>query len=103
MKCVKERELGQKSPRLWSRGRGLVSRRQEAGGRKRPPVPALWRLLPASRRLSLRGQSTLETAVLIAVVMGALMVMFSYIRDAVSSRVKVGSDSFGHGLLNSGN
>ena len=53
--------------------------------------------------LGSRGQSTLETAVLIAVVMGALMVMFSYIRDAVSSRVKVGSDSFGHGLLNSGN
>ncbi len=63
---------------------------------------AFCRLPSADCRLSLRGQSMIETAVLIAVVMGALVVLFSYIRDAVSSRVKVGSDSFGHGLLHNG-
>ena len=45
----------------------------------------------------------LETALLLAVVVGALVVFFTFIRSSVASRVKVGADSFGHGLLHNGN
>ena len=45
----------------------------------------------------------LETALLLAVVVGALVVFFTFIRASVASRVKVGSDTFGHGLLHNGN
>ena len=49
------------------------------------------------------GQSMLELAVLLVVVTGALLVFFTFIRASVASRVKVGADSFGHGLLHNGN
>ena len=48
------------------------------------------------------GQSMMETAVLTAAVVAALLVMFSFIRASVASRIKSGSDTFGHGLLNNG-
>lgn len=49
------------------------------------------------------GQSMIETAVLLMVVVGALVVFFTFIRASVASRVKVGADTFGHGLLHNGN
>lgn len=53
---------------------------------------------PAGRH----GQSMVETMLLLAVIAAALTVFFSFIRAAVSSRVKVGADTFGHGLLHNG-
>ena len=50
-----------------------------------------------------RGQSTVETALLLLVVVAALVLFFSFIRAAVAGRIKAGSDTFGHGLLHSGN
>ena len=50
-----------------------------------------------------RGQSTVETALLLTVVAMALLTFFTFIRAAVSSRIKVGADTFGHGLLHDGN
>lgn len=50
-----------------------------------------------------RGQSTVETALLLLAVVTALVVFFSFIRNAVSSRIKLGADTFGHGLLHNGN
>ena len=49
------------------------------------------------------GQSILETMLLLAVVVTALVVLFTFIRDAVASRIKLGSDTFGHGMLHNGN
>ena len=48
------------------------------------------------------AQCLIETAVLLAIVTGALVFFFTFIRDSVASRVKIGSDTFGHGLLNNG-
>lgn len=45
------------------------------------------------------GQSTVEAALLLGAVAVALVVFFSFIRASVSSRIKVGADTFGHGLL----
>jgi hypothetical protein len=45
----------------------------------------------------------IETAVLLMVVVGALVVFFTFIRASVASRVKAGADTFGHGLLHNGN
>ena len=50
-----------------------------------------------------RGQSMLETAFLLGMIAIALVTFFSFIRNAVSSRVKAGADTFGHGLLHNGN
>ena len=49
-----------------------------------------------------RGQSTLETALLLMAVAAALVMMFSFIRNAVSWRLKGGADAFGHGMLHDG-
>lgn len=46
-----------------------------------------------------RGQSTVETALLLGAIAMALVVFFSFIRSSVSSRIKGGADTFGHGLL----
>jgi hypothetical protein len=48
------------------------------------------------------GQSILETAILMVAVTMALVVFFGFIRASVASRVKLGADTFGHGLLNDG-
>lgn len=45
----------------------------------------------------------METAFLLGVLTIALITFFSFIRNAVSSRVKIGADSFGHGMLHNGN
>ena len=50
------------------------------------------------RRLT-SGQSTIETAIVVGAITAALVVFFSFIRSSVSYRIKVGADSFGHGLL----
>jgi hypothetical protein len=42
---------------------------------------------------------TVERALGFAVVVTALVALFTFIRDAVSHRLKIGADSFGHGLL----
>jgi uncharacterized membrane-anchored protein len=55
------------------------------------------------RRLTIRGQSTVETALLLAVVGLALVAFFGFIRNAMSHRIKVGADAFGHGLQYDGN
>lgn len=49
------------------------------------------------------AQSMIEQLLLLTVVAMALVTMFTFLRDAVSSRVKAGSDTFGHGLLHDGN
>ncbi len=48
------------------------------------------------------GQSTVERALLFLAIGVALAVFFSFVRAAVSSRLKGGSDAFGHGLLYNG-
>jgi len=48
------------------------------------------------------GQSTVETALLFLAITVALVVFFSFIRSAVSARLKAGADTFGHGLLHDG-
>lgn len=45
------------------------------------------------------GQSMLETTLLLVGVVAALVLFFSFIRASVASRIKTGSDTFGHGLL----
>lgn len=45
------------------------------------------------------GQSAIEAAVLVFVAASALAVFFGFIRAAVSDRMKIGADSFGHELL----
>ena len=49
-----------------------------------------------------RAQSMIETALLLGAVVIALITFFTFIRSAVSSRIKIGSDAFGHGLLHNG-
>ena len=48
---------------------------------------------------SREGQSVVEGSLLLAAIATALVVFFSFIRASVSSRIKVGADTFGHGLL----
>ena len=50
-----------------------------------------------------RGQSTVETALLLLAVAAALVAMFTFIRNGVAGRLKAGADTFGHGMLHSGN
>ncbi len=50
-----------------------------------------------------QGQSTIEYAVMVGVIVASLVVFFSYIRSSVAYRIKVGADAFGHGLLCDGN
>ena len=50
-----------------------------------------------------RGQSMVEMTLLFFVVAVALVTFFSFIRSAVSSRIKTGADTFGHGMLHDGN
>ena len=45
----------------------------------------------------------LEATILLLVVASALVTFFTFIRASVASRVKVGADTFGHGLLHNGN
>ena len=40
---------------------------------------------------------------LLLVVVAALVLFFSFIRAAVSGRLKAGADTFGHGMLHNGN
>ena len=54
------------------------------------------------RHRLVRGQRTIETALLLGAVTIALIVFFTFIRSAISSRIKIGSDAFGHGLLHNG-
>lgn len=56
----------------------------------------------ASRRSRNRGSAIVESALLILAVSAALVVFFSFIRNAVSSRLKSGGDAFGHGMLHDG-
>jgi Flp pilus assembly pilin Flp len=56
-----------------------------------------------AKRCGRHGQSVIETTLLLAVVAIALVTFFSFIRSAVSSRIKLGADTFGHGLLHNGN
>ena len=56
-----------------------------------------------SRSRLLFSQSMVEQLLLLTAVAMALMTLFTFIRAAVSSRIKVGSDTFGHGLLHNGN
>ena len=47
---------------------------------------------------SRRGMFTVESALLALVVVTALTVFYSFIRDAVSHRLKLGADAFGYGM-----
>ena len=49
-----------------------------------------------------RGQSTLETVLLLGLVSLALVTFATFIRASVASRIKAGVDTFGHGLLFNG-
>ncbi len=51
------------------------------------------------QKLANTGQSILESAVVIGAIVAALVVFFTFIRAAVSTRLKLGSDTFGHGML----
>ena len=55
------------------------------------------------RSKAVRAQSMIETALVLGAVVIALITFFTFIRSAVSSRIKIGSDAFGHGLLHKGN
>ncbi len=48
------------------------------------------------------GSTMVESALLILGTTIALVVFFSFIRNAVSSRLKGGADAFGHGMLHDG-
>ena len=50
--------------------------------------------MPAGRR----GQSSIESAILIVMAAAALVGMFAYIRSALSHRMKSGADGIGQGL-----
>ena len=82
----------------WRHGRpreAMVSTEQLSGSSTSP--------LRHFATLSLkRGQSMLEMTVLLVVVTLALVSFFSFIRSAVSSRVKSGADTFGYGLQHDG-
>jgi hypothetical protein len=45
------------------------------------------------------GQSVVEYSILIVVTALALTLIFSFLRAAMSHRVKAGADAFGHGLI----
>jgi len=45
------------------------------------------------------GQSSIESILLIAGVVGALLMFFAFVRSSVAFRIKTGADSFGHGML----
>ena len=47
----------------------------------------------------LRAQSSVETVLVIGAVAAALGVFFTFVRASVSSRIKMGADGLGHGLL----
>ena len=49
------------------------------------------------------GQSTVELAILMLVVVLALVAFGLFFRNAVASRFKSGADAFGHGLQYEGN
>ena len=49
-----------------------------------------------------QGQTFVETTVLLLAVASALVLFFTFVRNAISSRIKTGSDTFGHGLLHNG-
>ena len=53
--------------------------------------------------VSASGQSFVETTVFLLAVASALVIFFTFVRNAVSSRIKIGSDTFGHGLLHDEN
>ena len=59
--------------------------------------------LRPDRNTTNAAQSTIEMTLLLTVVAVALTTFFSFIRASVSSRLKVGADTFGHGLLHNGN
>lgn len=56
-------------------------------------------MFQAGRRGVTKGQATIETAVLVGAIAASLLVFFSFLRASVASRIKVGADAFGHGLL----
>jgi len=51
------------------------------------------------RRHRRRGQAAIELAILIAAGAVAAGVLLGFLKGAVSSRMKSGADTFGHGLL----
>ena len=48
------------------------------------------------------GQSAVEGVLLITTIAAALFLFFSFIRNSVSSRVRLGADTFGRGMLYGG-
>ena len=54
---------------------------------------------PANTRGAAPGQVLVEQMLLLVLVVAALVTFYSFTRAAISSRVKAGSDMFGHGLL----
>jgi Flp pilus assembly pilin Flp len=54
------------------------------------------------RRRNSRGSAMVETAVLYLAIVAALVAFYSFIRSAVSSRLKTGADAFGKGMLHDG-
>ena len=80
-----------------AQGGGPVSRRQKAEGSTSLPVPALCLLPTASCRLSLRGQSLVEWAVLVVVVVGVLVVgMRAYLQRGYQGYLR--SNASAHGV-----
>lgn len=49
--------------------------------------------------IGLRGQSTIEQALVFLAIGAALLIFFQFLRTSVSTRFKGGADTFGHGLL----
>lgn len=49
--------------------------------------------------MSRRGQSLIEYGILILVAATSILFFFSFIRSAMSHRMKSGSDAFGHGMV----
>jgi hypothetical protein len=52
-----------------------------------------------NRMKSTRGQSLLESILLIAVATAALWAMFAFVQGAIQEHMKGGADGIGHGLL----
>ena len=65
--------------------------------------PSVVRRGGSAFRVAGGGQSTIETAILMAAVVLALVGFFTFLRNAVASRFKGGADAFGHGLQYEGN
>ena len=57
---------------------------------------------PALGKRPERSQSSIEQAILIVAVATALGIFFTFVRGSVSSRIKLGADGLGHGLLYGG-